>query len=183
MKKILLGVLVVLVLFGVWFMSSDKKGNVVEDTDTPTATTTDTATTGNTTGSTVASKPVTFKSLLSQKGNFECKYEQVDPKFRSTNVIYLSDGKMRAEFRLMPSVGPSVSNLMVYDGYYLYVWKEGMPTGTRTQPKSISELPDVIPADITSAAVYGTSPTNVSYDCHGWSKVPSMLVKPSYVKF
>lgn len=182
MKKILLGVLVVLVLAGVWFMSSNKKDGVVEE-NTPVATTTDTITSGNTSGGAVASKPATFKSLLSQKGNFECKYEQVDPNFRSTNVIYLSDGKMRAEFRLMPSTGPSVSNLMVYDGQYLYVWKEGMPTGVRTQPKSISELPDVIPADITSAAVYGTSPLSVSYDCHAWSKVPSLLAKPTYVKF
>lgn len=181
MKKILIGMMVVLVLIGVWFISSDKKDDVTEDTNTPVATTTDT-TAGGTTNSTV-SKPVTFKSLLSQKGNFECKYEQVDPNFRSTNVVYLSDGKMRAEFRTMPSTGSSISNLMVYDGQYLYVWKEGMPTGTRTQPKSISELPDVIPADITSAAVYGTSPLNVSYDCHPWSKVPSMLVKPAYVKF
>jgi len=176
MKNLLWGVLaIVLLVLGVWMFNSKNGPSVVDDGKNATSTED-----VNTPSGTVSK--VSFKSLLSQKGNFECNYEQVDPKFRSTNVVYLSNGKMRAEFRTASSTG-SLANLMVYDGYYLYVWKEGMSTGVRTQPKSISELPDVIPADLTSAAVYGTSPINVSYDCHPWSTDPKLLVKPSYVTF
>jgi hypothetical protein len=90
---------------------------------------------------------------------------------------------LRAEFRTRYSTGKSTLTMMVYDGRYLYVWTEGMSTGIRTEPKSISELPEVIPEDITSGRVLGTNSNSVSYDCHAWSKVGSMLVKPSYVKF
>ena len=173
----------VLVLIGLWAIILRGKDEVVNNANTTIATTTDNTASGDTTNNNAVSKSATFKSLLSEKGNFECKYEQVDPKFRSTNVIYLSNGKMRAEFRMAPSTGVTIANLIVYDGQYLYAWKEGMATGVRTQPKTIAELPDVIPADMTSAAVYGTSPLNVSYDCHPWATVPSMLVKPAYVKF
>lgn len=177
MKNIVWGVIAILVIvLGVWmYKSRDTPSEaVVSDTTTTTDTTT--------TGGTSSTGTQTFKSLFSEKGNFICVYEQVDPKYRSTNTIYLSDGKMRAEFRTSSSTG-SLANLMVYDGMNLYVWKEGMTVGVRTQPRSVSELPSVIPTDITSAAVLGTSPKNVSYDCHAWSKDASLLVKPAYVKF
>lgn len=188
-KKILSILGVVLILVVVWLVRSPK--NITNNTDLNTdsvSTTTsaeDSKELNTTPGSakTNTSKSVTIKSILSINGSHECRYEQVSQSQTSTNFIYIADNKLRAEFRTRYSTGKSTSNLMVYDGQYLYVWTEGMTTGVRTQPKSISELPDVIPTDITSGKVLGTNLNSVSYDCHAWSKIPSMLVKPTYVKF
>jgi hypothetical protein len=187
-KKILSILGVVLILLVVWFVRSPKStinesglndDRVVVGTSTEEVkNSTSSVTTKNTT-----TKPVTLKSILSIKGSYECKYEQVSQTQTSTNSIYLADNKLRAEFRTRYSTGKSTLTMMVYDGRYLYVWTEGMSTGIRTEPKSISELPEVIPEDITSGRVLGTNSNSVSYDCHAWSKVGSMLVKPSYVKF
>lgn len=180
MKNILWGVLGIIVVVALIFAFKSRDEVVGVDTEV-TSTSTPSGATGTLTG--VVAKPTSFKSLIALKGNHECKYEQVSGGSRSTNVIYLSDGKLRGEFRTTLANGTSLANLMVYDGVNLYVWKEGMSTGVRTQPKTIAELPDVIPTDITSAAVFGTSLDNVSWDCHAWSAKPSLLVKPSYVKF
>ncbi len=187
-KKILSILGVVLILLVVWFVRSPKStinesglndDRVVVGTSTEEVkNSTSSVTTKNTT-----TKPVTLKSILSIKGSYECKYEQVSQTQTSTNSIYLADNKLRAEFRTRYSTGKSTLTMMVYDGRYLYVWTEGMSTGIRTEPKSISELPEVIPEDITSGRVLGTNSNSVSYDCHAWSKVGSMLAKPTYVKF
>ena len=75
------------------------------------------------------------------------------------------------------------SNLMVYNGGILYSWVEGKGVGTKSALNSVSDLPFVIPTDLTSGKVIGTSENNVSWDCHDWSKNNTMLVPPSTVKF
>ena len=126
-------------------------------------------------------KTQTFTNILPKVGNYQCDYESVTPTERTINTVYLSDGKMRAEFRTSNANG-GASNVMVYDGTYLYTWTEGKSTGTVTQPKSISDFPSIIPRDIVAAKVLGSGLYSASWNCHAWSKVPSMLAKPSYLK-
>jgi hypothetical protein len=187
-KKILSVFGVVLILAVVWYVREPKDGVEIvtpNNIDVTSTTTEEVKTVKNSTSGTVTntSKPATLKSVLSINGSHECRYEQVSQSQTSTNLIYIADNKLRAEFRTKFSSGNSTLTMMVYDGQYMYVWTEGMATGIKTQPKSIADLPDVIPQDITSGKILGTSSNSVSYDCHAWSKVGSMLVKPSYVKF
>lgn len=130
----------------------------------------------------VSGMKTSLGGIFTQKGNYQCDYELVTDQIRSSNVIYYSDGKMRGEFRTTQTNG-GTSTIFVYDGSYLYTWTEGKTVGKISQPKTISELPGVIPQDITSGKVLGTGTNNVSYDCHAWSKDASKLVKPSYIKF
>jgi hypothetical protein len=44
-------------------------------------------------------------------------------------------------------------------------------------------LPAVIPADLTSASILGTSDDNVGWNCHPWVTDPEIFVIPSYVTF
>ena len=89
---------------------------------------------------------------------------------------------MRGEFRTI--VGNDTSaNLMIYSGGILYSWKEGATTGKKSSIKSLAELPEAIPNDLTSGGGFGVSMDNVSWDCHYWAKDPKMLVVPTYVKF
>jgi hypothetical protein len=145
-------------------------------------TTTTTTQTTNTTTKKATTKPVVVEELTNifpTRGSYECLYEEVTPSRRTTNVLYYSDGRLRGEFRVLNGS----SNIMVYDGAYMYAWVEGQSTGSVSKPKSISDFPSIIPKDITSGKVLGSGLNNVSWDCHAWTKVPSMLVKPTYVKF
>lgn len=121
----------------------------------------------------------TFSAIFAQPGDYECKYAGVDGSRQHNDVIYIADGKMRGEFRTMGDV----ADVMVYDGTYLYSWQEGKTAGTRTRLTSISQLPNAIPKDLTSAAVFGSSLKNISWDCHLWIKNASLLRVPSYVTF
>ncbi len=89
---------------------------------------------------------------------------------------------MRAEFRTSEAL-ESNNTLMVYDGKYLYVWTEGKTTGTISEPKTIKDLPSLIPEDVSSGRILGSGINNVSWNCHAWSLDSSKLVPPSYVKF
>lgn len=128
------------------------------------------------------SNPTSFKSVLTQKGNYECDYEQVSNTGKSHNVIYISGGKLRAEFR-STMAGSSGANLSVYDGHYLYTWREGTAVGTRAAITSLGQLPTAIPKDLTSGTIYGDNYNSVGWQCHTWLVDKTILTPPSYMTF
>jgi hypothetical protein len=123
-----------------------------------------------------------YKSLLTQTGSYQCDYSSVTAEGQTMSVIYLYGGKMRGEFRTV-SPGQSESNLFVYDGQYLYQWEEGKSVGVKTVLTSLSQLPLVIPKDLTSGAIVGSSYESVGWHCHSWLTNKSLLTPPSYVTF
>ncbi len=177
---------IVIVLFA-WLLSSGGNTPVPnENTNTSTGQNTNT----DTTKPQVATNPKvvtptitqTFTNVLPRLGNYQCDYEEVTQSTRSTNTIYLSEGKMRGEFRSRDAQGNVTASMMVYDGVNLYTWTEGKTTGTVTQPKSLSDFPPIIPKDIVGAKVLGSGLFSASWYCNPWPKDPSMLAKPSYLK-
>ena len=170
-------IIVILALLGIWYFTSMNSSPSAENT-TATSTTDSSgqqvATTGN--------MSTTFHSIFTQGGSHECSYEQASSSAKSSNVIYISNGQMRGEFRTTTGGGTS-ANLMIYDGGLLYTWKEGTTVGTKTSIKTVADLPAVIPADLTSGAIFGPSSDNVSWDCHDWIRDPKQFVVPTYVKF
>ena len=181
-KNTLIGgiVIIVLVVLGVWYFSSSKDAVTGED---GTATSTEvTGTTGTPKTPAAAAPAKTFRSIFTQAGNHQCSYEQVGDSTRSSSVIYLADGKMRGEFRTVAG-NENTATLMIYDGGYLYSWTEGMTTGKRSSIRTLADLPQVIPNDLTSGAIFGVSDDNVSWDCHDWAKDAKFFTIPTYVKF
>jgi len=173
-------VIVVILAIGTWFLlvpSSTQQSAGVNS-----ATTTSQATTQS---APKAPSPITggntYKSLLTQEGNYECDYDQVTTSGQNHNVVYISDGKLRAEFH--NNTGAGAASLAVYDGHYLYTWTEGKSTGTQTVVTSLGQLPAAIPQDLTSGKIYGNSTDSVGWKCHVWLVNKSLLVPPSYVKF
>ncbi len=132
----------------------------------------------NTTGS----MKTTLGGIFDDPGSYQCDYEQVSQKSKSTNVVYIANGRLRGEFRTTTATTTTLS-MMVYDGTNLYVWNEGQSTGTVSVPKTIRDLPGVLPEDLTSGRILGTSSNSVGWNCHAWSKDLTKLVKPSYVTF
>jgi len=183
---LVVGVLVVIAA-AVWFFTNDSssQGNTASTT-APTSTTQ----TGTSATKTSPTKPATtgipnsttYKSLLTQVGSYECDYSAANESGQSSNVIYIYGGKMRGEFRTI-SPGQSTANLFVYDGHYLYQWKEGASSGTRTVLTSLSQLPLIIPKDLTSGRIVGDNYTSVGWQCHSWLTNKSLLMPPSYVTF
>ena len=189
-QNVLIAIIVVLVLalVGTWTMQSSRTSSAPYDTDTVATTSEMPSAAASPAGSTSASpkKPVaptpTFKSIFSQPGSHECKYNQTDSSGSKSNVIYIADGKMRGEFRTVAGA-TSAGTLMVYNSGYLYVWQEGKTAGMKSSITSISQLPYAIPTDLTSGTVLGTNGQNVSWDCHTWIKDTTLLAPPSYVTF
>lgn len=173
-------IVLVILAFSVFKMPSGT--DVATENNVSTTTTTGTQTTTKTPGKVVSKatpKVETFTNIFPQKGSYKCVYEEVTPSRRTSNTIYFSDGKMRGEFRVLAGA----SNVMLYDGYYLYTWVEGQATGAVSIPKSIADFPPIVPKDIAAGKVLGSGLNNVSWDCNPWIKDASILVKPSYLKF
>lgn len=177
-----IAIAIILVILGIWYYSSNTANmplsanlNVIDSQ------TNANGSQGSQTKTTPAN-PNTFKGIFDQSGNHQCVYDQVNPSNRSNSIIYIADGKMRGEFRTMTAETTS-ANIMIYTGGYLYSWKEGATVGTKSSIKSIAELPQVIPSDLTSGAVFGTSIDNVSWDCHYWLKDIKTFVVPTNVTF
>lgn len=184
-KNILWGslVVVVVVLFVWWLSSKNTPSQTISVDTTKEATNTNTVPVKSTTpAKPVSTAPTeTFTNLLPKLGNYQCDYEEVTQTTRSSNTVYLSDGKMRAEFRSRTALA-GTNSIMVYDGVNLYSWTEGKSEGTVTHPKSLSDFPAIIPRDIVAAKVLGSGLYNASWNCHPWIKDASLLVKPSYLK-
>ncbi len=175
------GAVVIIILAVVLFGSNSKAPVTIEENTNLTPEETVKSTTSGTkvVTSTPAPKVEEFTNIFPQKGNFKCVYEEVSPSKRSTHTMYFSDGKMRVESRTLSGS----SNIMFYDGRYMYNWVEGQGTGTLSQPKAISDFPAIIPKDITSGKVLGSGLDSASWDCFAWAKDSSLVTKPSYVIF
>ena len=123
----------------------------------------------------------TFKSLVTQMGNYRCDYTQVTGSSRTEGVVYVSDGKLRIELR---SLGMKVTNtLAVYDGRYLYTWTEGMANGSKSQPSSTAQLPLILPSNLNTYTTLGSGDNSVTWNCRPWTKDPANFAAPSYVTF
>ena len=184
MNKIIAGIIIiVLVVLGYWYYSSSPAGQGTTATSaTSTALGTTTAPSAPSKGTVKPAGTNTFRSIFAQSGSHQCNYERVDATGQSATVIYIGDGKMRAEFRtLSGTMAPAT--FMIYTGGYLYTWQEGTALGTKTTIKTVADLPTAIPKDLTSAVVLGTNLNNVGVNCRDWAKDAKMFVLPAYVKF
>ena len=176
-------VVLILAILGVWYFASSPPGSVpVAQTQGEESGTSAAPASPSNTAAAPAKGSNTFRSIFTQSGNNACEYSGLDGSSQIDSVVYIADGKMRGEFRTM-SGGVTKADLMVYDGGYLYAWQEGSATGKKTSIKSLADLPQAIPQDLTSGAIYGTSADNVGWDCHAWAKDAKLLTVPSYVKF
>lgn len=195
MNRYLVLSLVIIVFLAGWFLSSSWNA---QQSDDMASTTAETATTSASTAPTLAAKTAAaptkttsaapkatgaaYKSVITQTGSHRCDYEQVSQTQRTTGVVYVANGKMRAELRTFGS-SVTANSLAVYDGRYLYTWTEGLATGNRTQPSSVAQLPLMLPNDLTSSTILGSSENSVSWNCRTWASDAKLFVPPSYVTF
>jgi len=180
-------VVIIIIGLGIWYFASGGAGSMQQTATTTVMTdNSGTGTTGSTSGtgtsgSGTTGTGTTFHSIFTQSGNHECTYAGVSGSTQIHSLVDIADGKMYGEFRTLGAT--STADLMIYTGGTLYTWKEGATTGKATSIKTLADLPDAIPQDLTSGAIFGVNSDNVSWDCHDWAKDASKFTLPSYVKF
>ncbi|MBM3271834.1 hypothetical protein FJY94_00930 [Candidatus Kaiserbacteria bacterium] len=121
----------------------------------------------------------TYKSLVTQMGNYRCDVEQVSGSSRTDAVVYVSDGKMHVELRPVGAAG----TIAVYDGRYLYSWTEGMASGIKTQPSSLSQLPFILPANLNTRTTLSSGGSSFTWNCRTWTRDAALFSAPAYVTF
>ena len=179
-------IVLIIIIAGIWYFAGGTSVNTGLNATSTTATSTTTGTTSGSTGTTSGTSGATkssFKSIFTQSGNYECDYSTASTSAQSSSVIYIADGKMRGEFRTTAGNGTTNADLMIYTGGYLYSCKEGSSTGKKASIKTLADLPAVIPSDLTSGAIFGTSDNNVGWNCHPWAKDTKLFTLPTYVTF
>jgi hypothetical protein len=161
-------------------------GNATSTSETQTTAagskTTTTTKTASSAPKPVEGMKVSLGGIFAEQGNYECDYEAVTPSQRTSSVVYVSNGKLRGEFRTSQT-GKTNASIVVYDGTNLYAWTEGMATGQISQPKTLADLPGIIPDDVSSGRILGSGLNTVGWNCHAWSYDASLLQRPSYVTF
>ncbi len=183
---ILVAVIFGAILLGLSSVGYDSMQYANKTSENKTATT-KTSTTNNTPKKTTPTQPIegmktSLGGIFNEQGSYQCDYDSITQQTRTSNVVYISGGKLRGEFRTTTAQGTQ-SNIAVYDGSNLYVWVEGKTIGTMTQPKTLADLPGIIPEDVSSGKILGTGLSSVSWNCHAWSKDSTKLMKPAYVTF
>lgn len=183
MNRTIAIVVIIIILLGLgWWVFYTPKTDTVVPTGTATTTTTggtNTSGTGTNTPTSGATTPNTFKSIITQKGSYQCTYNQATQSGQTISTIYIADGMLRGEFRDIDAVG----NMMIYNKGTLYIWQEGKTVGTKTQINTLAQLPAIIPRDLTSSSSLGSGINSVGWDCHQWTKKASLFVPSTAIKF
>ena len=116
-RTLLMGIVVVIALLAiVWYFMSMQTAiapseaqlatSTVPATSTSAPTVADTATSpAAATVKPAAAKPKTYTSLITQKGNYECLYDQSGSSGKTQNAIHISGGKLHGEFRTFSAAG------------------------------------------------------------------------------
>lgn len=169
-KSLLIGVVGVAVLLGGAYFITQTKGVQEQGLEgsAPGAETSEMA--GVTEGSLAA--------LAARSGSWKCVVDTTTATALSAGVVYVSEGKVRADFTTsVPSYG-SVETHLIADGVDTYTWSSVMPQGIKAKMTTESGK--------TSAGTSGqgiNASTIYRYDCEPWAADASLFSVPSSVTF
>jgi hypothetical protein len=174
-KKIITGVLVVLV-FGLLVFLNQRPAEVA----TPTTETLPTTTTQD--ANPVTSKgPSTLTALLAQNIPQECTFSMGSNGTENFGTVYLANGKMRVDAQVRINGGPLEHSYMLNDGTDIYVWGDKMPQGVKMSVSSAQAQPPT-GGSPTPASVVDPN-QEVAYDCLPNVPTGDMFMAPSTVTF
>lgn len=170
MKKIILGVIVLLVLLvgGVLLNRAKPTSEVADSTAAATLAETQTSpTTQNT----------SLKNLLAMNKSQKCTF---DTEY-SSGTTYISSGKMRGDFSAKAGGQTQITH-MIADGQTSYMWMEGQTTGYQMNFSAMQ-------GNTTKGEVNNTGQVNVdpsqsmNYNCSNWPTDASVFALPKNIQF
>jgi len=116
--------------------------------------------------------PRSIKDLLSYKGTQQCSFSSEG----NTGLIYMSGGKMRADFTVTLTPGNTNSHMIV-DGQSVYIWTENQTTGVKITTDAIEEF------DTPNQAATIDPNQDMDFNCSSWTANQSVFTPPTNVSF
>lgn len=120
-----------------------------------------------------------FAELLHRTGSWKCTVSVEIEESPSEGTVYVSDGKVRADFTSRPKTmgGTEVKTHMVQTDGYVYTWSDLLPQGMKMMlPKDSTATAD------TTTGVVGTD-SDVDYSCAPWVGDNAQFTPPASVSF
>ena len=120
----------------------------------------------------------TFADLMMRAGSWKCTVTTTIEEAPSTGVVYVADGKVRADFVAKPAAmgGAEVSSSMIQADGFVYTWSDAMPQGMKMKVPTATDpaVSEMAPYDYTQ---------KVDYDCGPWMADASVFAPPSDITF
>ncbi len=137
--------------------------------------------TGMTKQTTAQTAEGTLKSLLAMGQSVQCTFSTTNEGAKSDGTVYVSNGKMRGDFKTV-SDKMNVNNHMIVDGQYSYVWSDQSKQGMKMElKKEETSSPTGAPANGQQNGPNLNE--KVNYTCKPWSANAEMFALPSGITF
>lgn len=120
----------------------------------------------------------TFSELMMRAGSWKCTVTTSIEEAPSTGTVYVSDGKVRADFVSKPAAmgGAEVKSSMIQADGFVYTWSDAYPQGMKLPVPSSSD-----PAVSEATAFDYTQ--QVDYDCGPWMADGALFTPPAEISF
>lgn len=114
-----------------------------------------------------------FSDFYTRSGSWKCAVRTETQGVTSEGVVYVSDGKIRADFDSTVS-GNEVTSFMIHDGTSIYTWSSLQAQGVRMDAMKGEE----------SNGEAGAGPQgDVDYECAPWAADATVFVPPATIEF
>ena len=115
-----------------------------------------------------------FSDFYTRSGSWKCDVRTETQGVTSEGVVYVSDGKIRADFDSTVS-GNEVTSFMIHDGTSVYTWSSLQSQGVRM---------DVTEGEEVDGEAAGTGPQgDVEYNCAPWAADATVFIPPATIEF
>ena len=114
-----------------------------------------------------------FSDFYTRTGSWKCDLRTETEGVTSEGVVYVSDGKIRADFNSTVS-GNDVTSFMIHDGTSIYTWSSLQSQGVRM---------DVVEGEEGSGEMSAGPEGNVDYECAPWAADATVFVPPATIEF
>ena len=168
-------VAVIVVVGGLWYLSSSQ-----------TSTTSPEGSTASSTGVTVVSKTDTtngvFRSslqgLLKRAGNYRCTFTRLDAGANTDGTVFISGNRMRGDF-VTTVAGNTIQSHMLYLADYVYTWSSIAAQGFKSKATSLT-AGGAVTGSNANAFDYSQE---LDYTCKAWGGDAALFEMPKGIVF
>lgn len=114
-----------------------------------------------------------FSEFYTRSGSWKCNVRTETQGVTSEGVVYVSDGKIRADFDSTVS-GNEVTSFMIHDGTSVYTWSSLQSQGVRM---------DVMEGEAGTTEGTTGPQGDVEYDCAPWAADATVFIPPATIEF
>ena len=165
MKKILIGVVILLALGAGYYFYSKNNGGLPGS------------------GTEVSSGMNSLRDLIGASVPQKCTFSSEDAESgKSEGTTYIAGGKVRSDFTNVVS-GKTTTSHMITDSKTSYIWEEGQKTGVKMTIEEPEKGEADIPTSTESEGAQTDLDQKMDYKCSAWLPDSSLFNPPSDVTF